>query len=304
MVYENIIIDISKLRHYYPKLKDIYNANKPIYDEAILYHADIALDISKDEKDVFEQLYLLLMRKFNIPEQSYTDIFYITQYMTFQSQTIEFLDDLDPQTTHALNFLIGYQELVKEVDEKKQNNVGEISKSDPIIIQVKNKKANGAIPLYYDGSGRLIVNMIYKAFKTTFHNTTLSHLLDDYPDIPPLEKLKELKTPGQDKKERIAKEMLGETARILSQYFIDYLPVGLLNRKKNLLVYELFYLFNTLQYAGKVKEINSSSLIRKQLNIPYLLPLDKTTHSSFITEFIKNHNKRDKDPSGAFLKVR
>ncbi len=305
MVYDKLPIDISRLKFYFPEFEQIYNNNKPVNNEPLIYNAEIALDISEQEKEAFEQRYLQLLTKFNIPTTDYalTDILYICQKVIHELQLIETLRDLDPQTLNALDFLIGYQELVQEVNKNKSLNKHNYKSNDEdaIIIQVKDKHSNGAIPLHYDGSGRLIVKMIYKAFKTTFYNTTLSHVLENYDEIPPLEVLRELKTPNATKDSTLTKEMLSATAEILSEYFDKYLPKGILSRKKNLFIFELFYLFNTLHYAGKVMKTESETLLRAHLNPEYSLPLKSDKRSIFITELIKNSNRRDKPLSGAFL---
>ncbi|MES2447301.1 MAG: hypothetical protein V4546_08975 [Bacteroidota bacterium] len=305
MVYDKLPIDISRLKSYFPELKKIYDSNIPVNGEQLVYNAEIALDIKEEERKEFEQRYLLLMDKFGIINESYiyTDIFYITQKIIHELELLNSLISLDSQTLNALDFLIEYQELVLEVDAKRTSGDSryQSDKEDAIIIQVKDRHSNGGIPLIYDGAGRLIMKMVYKAFKTTFHNTSLSHILEEHDEIPSLATLKRLRMPRISRDVTLSKEMLSATADILTSYFKSYLPKGSLSRKKNLFIYELFYLFNTLKYAGKVKDIDCSKLKRTNLNIVYSLPLEANKHSSLITELIKNSNRRDKPLSGAFL---
>lgn len=294
MIHDKIPVDISRLKEYFPEFDTIYQQNNPVNNESIIFNADATLDINEDEQVAFENRYILLMKKYSLPEDCYSDIFYINQKIIHDLNLLKALSASDTQIQNALDFLIGYQELVEEVNIKGY-------REDPIIIQVKDKGSNGAVPLLYDGSGRFIVKMIYKAFKTSFHDVNLSYLLEDYPEIPPLDILQKLKSHKWGKNEKLTKEMLSKTADILTDYFERHLPEGALSRKKNLFIYELFYLFNTLQYAGKVIDIDSKTLKREHLNSPYKLPLDRKQHSLFIKELIKNSKKRNNPLSGAFL---
>lgn len=302
MVHDEILVNVSKLKYFYPVLDGLSKKNAS-GDEPLILGIDILLEINQGEQDDFESRYLLLMEKYSIPEDAVGDILYINQKVFYDLISIDTLRQLNQQTQNALDFLIGYQQLVAEIKLKgEQNKPGYGTNDiDPLIIQVKDKFSNGAVPLFYEGSGRFIVKMIYQAIKTSFNNTALSYILEDYPEIPPLEQLIYLRQEDIGSRKLIAREMVAKTASILSDYFEEYIPKPVHSKKKNLIIYELFYLFDTLKYAGKVMGVDSDTLRRTNLKKDYNLPLDKSKHSNFIKEVIKNGQRRDYPLSGAFL---
>ncbi|WP_175470551.1 hypothetical protein [Pedobacter hartonius] len=283
-------------------LEDLHN-QYPSDGEPLIINMEILLEINEGEQNAFESRYLLLIEKYGIPEDAAGDILYINQKITHDLTNLDIIRNADTQTLNALDFLIGYQKLVDDINIKKaQNKTGyTTNEEDPITIQVKDRHSNGAVPLLYEGSGRFIVKMIYQALKTSFNNTALSYILDDYPEIPPLEQLIYLRGEDMDSRKLIAREMVAKTASILSAYFEKYIPKPVYSKKKNSIIYELFYLFDTLKYAGKVMDVDSSTLIRMNLKKDYTLPLDKSRHADFIKEVIKNDHRRDHPLSGAFL---
>ena len=304
MVQDTIPINLSRLKDYFPELEKLYNRNIPIDNEPLLMNAEISLEIDEGEQDAFERRYLFFIEKYGIPEDTIGDVLYINQKITYDLNSLTEFSMVDNNVHKALDFLIGYQKLVEEVEVKKMKNKEgyKTNQADPIIIQVKEKGSNGAISLNYDGSGRFIVNMIYQAFKTSFNNTSLSYVFEEYTEIPPLKTLLLLRAPDFIRHKVIAQEMLSKTAVILSKYFEDHFAESVYKRKKNLIIYELFYLFDTLKYAGKVMKIDSSKdLKRVNLKTDYILPLDESKHSDFIKELIKNNNRRDTPLSGAFM---
>ncbi|WAC39248.1 hypothetical protein [Pedobacter sp. SL55] len=305
MLHDTIPIYIHRLTKFYPNLNKLARSRKLEENSNQLIDIDVVIPAKDDEDKAFENRYLALMEKYNIPTKNYGDILYICQKPLYDFEHIKDLQSIDAQTENALDFLIGYQELVIEVAAKRAAGKEYYAKDkeDAIIIQVKDKHTNEATPLIYDGAGRFIVKMIYNAFKTSFRNISLSYLLADYDDIPPLEKLKELKSSEWESDKRIQKEMVHETAHILTQYFEEYIPKAVLSRKKNLFIYELFYLFNILQYAGKVSDIETLNIKREHLRLRYRLPLEKKYHTSLISELLKNYNKRKKHLSSAFLNI-
>jgi len=304
MVHDNIPINLSRLKDYFPELKKLYKQSIPADNEPLVTNAEISLEIEEGEQDDFERRYLLFIQKYNIPEDSIGDILYINQKITYDLNHVTELSFVDNNVHKALDFLIGYQQLVEDVELKKIRDQDgyRSNQPDPIIIQVKDKGSNGATPLNFDGSGRFIVKMIYQAFKSSFNNTSLSHILEEYPEIPPLKTLLLLRAPDFIKHKVITQEMLSKTAVILSKYFDDYFAEAVYKRKKNLIIYELFYLFDTLKYSGKVMNIDSGKELRRvNLKTEYILPLDESQHSSFIKELIKNNNRRNQPLSGAFM---
>ena len=118
MVYDKLPINVSRLNTYFPELTRIYNKNIHVNDKELIYHAEITLDIEDEEKEAFEHRYIQLMNKFKVSNDgySYADIIYICQKTLYELEFMLDLISLDPQTLNALDFLIGYQELVKEVD--------------------------------------------------------------------------------------------------------------------------------------------------------------------------------------------
>lgn len=284
MIYQSSTIDLSRLKLYYPELKETFKRLNHTEVNGLKFNVDLAYDLPETELKPFETRFALLMNKYNIVEEFWTDLTYINQIIITELENVQFFSELDPETSNAIDFLIGYQDLVKQESKSGKNS----AKNDPFVIQFKRKSQNGGINLNYHGSAKLVVKLIYKAFKTSFNNPTLSNLLEDYKEIPPINVLEEFIMPPNIKRNNLAKMLLQESAEILSDYFEKHIPKNVFARKKNLIIFELFYLFDTFRYAGSILNIDTSNIRRRNLNTIYTLPTFKDhSYSEIIKELIK-----------------
>ncbi len=283
MIYHSFTINLSRLHSYYPELDNTFNKLKPTGDQDLSFNIDFAFDLQESDIDPFQDRFAKLMDYYKIDQDFWADLIYINQVIIRELENEQFYFELDPETSNAIEFLIGYQEVVKQEFKSGKKS----SNTDPFVIQFKRKSQNGGVNLNYHGSAQLIVKQIYKAFKTSFANPTLSLLLEDYKEIPTIEVLKELNLPPAIKRDNLAKRLLQNSAEILSDYFEKHIPKEVHSRKKNLIIFELFYLFDTFQYAGSVLKVDTSSIRRRNLDIVYSLPFTESKCSEMIKELLK-----------------
>lgn len=294
-------MNLTRLYRYYPELTgELNNLNhsfekKPGFN--IVLERDSNDDNTKDgakEKSVvldpFESRFKLLMNKYGIAEEYWIDLIYINQVILKELENEQFFFELDPETSNAIDFLIGYQELVKQEENSKKTS----NNTDPFVIHVKRKSHNTGVSLNYHGSAQLIMRQIFKAFKTSFANPTLSLLLEDYKEIPSIDVLKDFNLPPEIKRNNLAKKLLQNSAEILSDYFEKYIPKKVHSRKKNLIIFELFYLFDTIRYAGSVLKVDTLSIRRRNLDIVYSLPFNESKCSEMIKELMKKGKSNTK----------
>ncbi|OYZ30394.1 MAG: hypothetical protein B7X86_13910 [Sphingobacteriales bacterium 17-39-43] len=283
MIYHSFTVNLPRLYPYYPEMGNTFNKLNHTGAEDLGFKIDLAFDLQESEVDPFQDRFAQLMNKYNIADEFWIDLIYINQVIIRELDNDQFYFELDPETSNAIDFLIGYQEIVKEELKSSKKS----TTKDPFVIQFKRKSQNGGVNLDYHGSAQLILKLIFKAFKTSFANPTLSLLLEDYKEIPPIEVLKEFQLPPQAKREKFAKYLLQQSAEILSDYFEKYIPKKVHSRKKNLIIFELFYLFDTFQYGGSILNVDASSIRRRNLDIVYSLPFNESKCSQMIKELLK-----------------
>lgn len=283
MIYEPFPVNLSRLQLYYPEIKEIVAKLNYKIDETNEFNITCVFDLQESEIEPFQDRFAQLMDKYKINQNYWADLIYINQVITRELENDQFFFELDPETSNAIDFLIGYQEIVKEELKSSKKS----TTKDPFVIQFKRKSQNGGINLNYHGSAQLIMKHIFKAFKTSFANPTLSLLLEEYKEIPPIEVLKEFQLPPQAKREKFTKYLLQQSAETLSNYFEKYIPKKVHSRKKNLIIFELFYLFDTFRYGGSILNVDTSLIRRRNLDIVYSLPFNESKCSQMIKELLK-----------------
>jgi hypothetical protein len=296
MIYESFTVNLSRLQLYYPEIKEIVTKLNRKIDETKEFDIPCAFDLQESEINPFQDRFAQLMNKYKIDQDFWADLIYINQVIIRELENDQLFFELDPETSSAIDFLIGYHELVQEEEKLAKNKKADLedeTKKDPFVIQFKSKSLNGGVNLDYHGSAQLIMKHIFKAFKTTFANPTLSLLLEDYKEIPPIEVLKEINLPPTVKRDKLAKSLLISSAEILSDYFEKYIPEKVHSRKTNLIIFELFYLFDTLQYGGSLSTIDTSTIRKRNLNAAYTLPtfIDQT-HSKIIKALFRKGKRQ------------
>lgn len=215
-----------------------------------------SIHIKNEEVEYFMIAWEDLMNKFNIPDEHQPALFHIMKnfFITLDAD-FETIYDLN-NSLEAINFFISYREAADKIEAKYESSSPRFDE----LIKLQVLASNAVLPFNYPGITIAAVNLLYHFLKG--NDVHLRYHFEPYDQLPPAEILigiKDLLNHSYSYKYQL---WLIDTVKQLKGYINANLAQPLV-RKVNLFIFELLYLFDILQYAGKIDHEDS---IRFKLN--------------------------------------
>lgn len=247
-----------------------------------------SIHIKPDEVESFVSAWDELMLKFKIPAEHQPPLFYILKsFYTTLKTDFETIYDLN-NTLQAIDFFISYQEAADKVEAKYANSN---SKFDE-LIKLQIVAANQPISLDYPGITKATINLLYTFLKG--NDIHLIYHLGPHSEIPSVDILNDIKERLNHNYDYKYQLWLIYTLEQVKEYINAHLAQALV-RKVNLFIFEVLYLFDLLQYAGKVNNEGSSrfklSDNKAKMKFDPTVRVSDTEKSSFIKAVIVNATK-------------
>lgn len=284
-------LDLLILKDYDSNINTYYLLNA-VNGKSYITHLNCKVDIQDNESIFFVREWETLMERFSIPSKHHSYILFLTQtfYSKLEQDNLYFYDVQN--AANAIDFFIGYLKEAEFAKIRGKFDSTEEAIDNKIHLQVKSPYSGLPVAIDYPGVTRLSINHLYKSIKA--HDIILREPLHKFPLIPPIEVLNEIKTTLEIELNNPYLYYLLQTISLLQRYLNAYLSKEL-SRKQHLFIFELLYLFNFLQYAGKVNNnhgsdfiLNSNTPANKFFSSKRVKDLDKT---AFIKTLIKNSNR-------------
>jgi hypothetical protein len=250
-----------------------------------------SIRIKPDEVECFVSAWDEVMNKFKIPDNHQPQLFFILKsFYTTIDTDFETIYDLN-NALEAINFFIRYREAADKIEVK----YGSSNSKFDELMKLQIVAANQPISLDYPGITKATINLLYNFLKG--NDIHLIYHLGPHPEIPSLDILNGIKGHLNHNYDYKYQPWLIYTLEQVKEYINTHLTQVLI-RKVNLFIFEVFYLFNLLQYAGKVNNIDSSrfelSDTYPKLKFKPTVKLSDTEKSNFIKTVIINAIKAEK----------
>jgi len=232
-----------------------------------------SIHLKEDEIDLFMIAWDTLMRKFSITDSHQLHIFAILRNF-FSTVDTDFLTIYELNNSlEAIKFFIIYKEAMDKIEMRHKSSSANIDS----LVKLQFLVASTPLTLNYPNIGKAYFNLLYKLLRTSDLN--LLYHLEPYPELPSLKTLYKIKAILDNEYDYKYQLWLIDTIEQLKEYINGNLSKPL-SRTTNLFTFELLYLFNILQYGGKVNKSDCAKFKLKNESVKSkFLPLVSLTDS-------------------------
>lgn len=245
--------------------------------------------IKQEEVPLFKVAWENLMTKFKIPELQQAPLFEIMQtfYLTFEHHAL-YIYELNC-AIEAIDFFMEYTERFDKLKEGKTEL--EIDKYAKVQFEI----AAYDIMFKYPSISQIAFKALYNHFRD--NDNFLRHYFYKFEQPPSTIELREIKSQLGNQQDDGMQYYVVQHIETLKAHIHDHLAKEL-SKKVNYFIFELLYLFNIIQYAGKVGGVNSNIFKLSEASNsakfnPYTT-MEATAKSRFITDIVANAVKREK----------